>query len=378
MKGNIGSGRFIGYRLLTVFLIVFWTALPLAGMMNGPRSNDERAEGKKNQLMVLPILYYTPETKIAGGAGGIFYWRALEDRLNNRTSTFFMDLVYTQKNQIIFEIIPDLYLKKGRFNLVGYLGFKKYVEKFYGIGSHTSDDMEEDFNYRSLKLRFSLRKKIGKSFYGGIQYDFETSKIVEVEPGGILDSEDILGSGGSTVSGLGIVLLLDSRNNIFFPTRGTLFQIQASFFSQAFGSDYDFQKINFDFRQYVPLFSKHVLAFQENVNLTLGEVPFQWMSFLGGPSVLRGHIQGRFRDKHSIFLQMEYRLPLVWRLSAAGFVGYGDVAGRLDRFRLNDFKVAGGFGIRFRVNRQSGTNVRLDFGFAKGNFGVYAMINEAF
>jgi hypothetical protein len=26
----------------------------------------------------------------------------------------------------------------------------------------------------------------------------------------------------------------------------------------------------------------------------------------------------------------------------------------------------------------SGTNVRLDFGFGKGTFGVYAMINEAF
>jgi hypothetical protein len=93
---------------------------------------------------------------------------------------------------------------------------------------------------------------------------------------------------------------------------------------------------------------------------------------------MRGYIQGRFRDKHLICMQMEYRVPLVWRLSAAGFLGYGDVAEKLKRFRLADFKVTGGFGVRYQINRVSGTVVRLDFGFAPGSFGVYAMINESF
>jgi len=69
---------------------------------------------------------------------------------------------------------------------------------------------------------------------------------------------------------------------------------------------------------------------------------------------------------------------MFWRLSAAGFVGYGDVADKLKSFKLNDFKFTGGLGIRYQLNPESGTNVRLDFGFAKGSFGVYAVINEAF
>jgi outer membrane translocation and assembly module TamA len=71
-------------------------------------------------------------------------------------------------------------------------------------------------------------------------------------------------------------------------------------------------------------------------------------------------------------------VPLIWRLSAAGFVGYGDVADKLSKFNLNDFKVTGGLGIRYQIDRKSGTNIRWDFGFAKRNFGVYVMINEAF
>jgi hypothetical protein len=66
------------------------------------------------------------------------------------------------------------------------------------------------------------------------------------------------------------------------------------------------------------------------------------------------------------------------RLSAAGFVGCGGVAEKLASFELEDFKVSGGLGIRYRINRDAGTNMRLDFGFAQGNLGVYATINESF
>lgn len=374
----MGRERFISCGLWMMFFIAFWMAPPAAAAIHGPESREGRVEKKKNKFLVLPILYYTPETKIAGGVGGIFYWRTLEDRGKNRPSTFFTDLVYTQMKQIVFEISPNLYLKDGRFQLGGYMGFKKYVEKFYGIGSHTTDEMEEVYHYRSAKLMFSLRKKISPSFYMGVQYDFENYTITQVESGGILEGGEILGSEGGTVSGLGIVLVQDNRNNIFFPTKGSFLLVQASLFGQAFGSSYNFQKISIDFRQFVPLFSTHVLAFQQNINLTSGEVPFQWMSLLGGSSVMRGFILGRFRDKNSISLQMEYRLPLIWRLSAAGFIGFGNVADKWDRFRLSDFKVAGGLGIRYQLSRESKTNVRLDFGFAKGSFGVYATINEAF
>ena len=366
----------LGLPFLLFFLLVI--DQPALCRM-GEREEGEKGEKeKKNQLLVLPIVYYTPETRIAGGVGGIYYFRSLEDRLKGHPSTLLADIVYTQEKQSIFEITPDLYLKKGKLHLVGYAGFKNYTERFYGLGPQTTEDMEEIYSYRSIKLNCSLRNRIHANFYVGVQFDFEHAKITEVESGGLLDTGDIVGKKGGTLSGMGILLVQDSRDNIFFPTKGILLSAQASLFNKVIGSDYNFRKLNFDFRQYITVFSKHVLALQESANLTAGSVPFPWLSLLGGSSIMRGFIQGRYRDKHAIFFQMEYRVPLFWRLSVAGFVGYGDVADKLNRFRLIDFKAAGGLGIRLRVNRESGTNVRLDFGFAEGNFGVYAMINEAF
>ena len=276
------------------------------------------------------------------------------------------------------DITPNLYLKKGRIHLVGYLGFKNYVANFYGLGSQATDDMQEFYSYRSIILKCSLRNRIAPSLYAGLEYDFEHSTITEMKPGGMLDTSDILGSQAGTISGLGVLFIQDNRDSTFFPTSGTLLHLQVSLFSRAFGSDYKFQKYSLDYRQYLTVFSEHVLAFQQSVRMTSGDVPFQRLPMLGGPNILRGFIQGRYRDKKAIFFQMEYRVPVVWRLSAAGFVGYGDVADKLSKFNLIDFKVTGGLGIRYRVNRKSGTNVRCDFGFAQGDFNVYFTIYEAF
>lgn len=365
-----------GWIFLPVFF--FFLMSPVFGRMVEKMDEEDIGKPGKNRLLVLPIVYYTPETRIAGGVGGIFYLRSLSDRERGHPSTFFMDMIYTQNKQFILGIAPDLYLGEGRFHLIGALQFKKYTERFYGIGPQTADDWEENYSFRSFAMKFSLQRRIRHNFYGGILFDFENSRITEKEPGGILDSEDIPGNDGGKASGLGLTLVQDSRDNIFFPANGTFLQVQALLFSRAFGSDYDFRKYKIDCRQYIGVFSGHVLAFWQNIDISSGNVPFQWLPLLGGPSIMRGYIQGRFRDKHAIFLQAEYRVPLFWRLGVAGFVGCGDVADRLKGFRLLDFKWTGGLGLRYRINRESGTNVRLDFGFAKGFFGVYAMINEAF
>jgi hypothetical protein len=118
--------------LLFVFIFILSIVPSAFGSMDETKEGEEREEQEKNQLLVLPIVYYTPETKIAGGVGGVYYFRTLEDELRGHPSTFFVDIIYTQKKQFIFEITPDLYLKKGKIHLIGYAGFRNYVENFCG------------------------------------------------------------------------------------------------------------------------------------------------------------------------------------------------------------------------------------------------------
>jgi outer membrane translocation and assembly module TamA len=75
--------------------------------------------------------------------------------------------------------------------------------------------------------------------------------------------------------------------------------------------------------------------------------------------------------------QAEYRLPLFWKLSLAGFAGAGRVASRLSGLGLSGFKNVAGWGLRFKVTPE-GATLRLDFGYGKGTSGMYFTAGEAF
>jgi len=374
LKRNKKGQFFAG--ILFIFLLVFsnflYSALPLE------EKKEQNKAAKKNKLTFLPIIYYTPETKIAGGVGGLYYFRTSKSDLKSRPSSILMDFVYTGMKQVLLEFYPDIYIDSGKYHLVGTLFYKKYTEKFFGIGNTTSDDMEEDYSFRVARLDVSFLRKVSEKLYFGIQYELEHNKIASVEEGGLLERMDIIGSDGGTASGIGAVLNWDSRNNIFFPTQGSFYQISTKFFRQAFGSSYNFNRFNLDFRKYFPIFSSQALVLQGYVNLITGNPPFQLLSLLGGQNLMRGYYKGRYRDKNMLALQMEYRFPVWWRLGFVGFFGFGEVAEKLSHFRINNFKFTGGWGIRYKISREEGTNLRLDFGFGKGTVGVYVTVKEAF
>ncbi|NIV73444.1 MAG: hypothetical protein GWN37_01010, partial [Gammaproteobacteria bacterium] len=54
----------------------------------GQQESDEPArEPKRSGLIPIPVLYYTPETKLAFGAAAQYYYRPAETDLSARPST---------------------------------------------------------------------------------------------------------------------------------------------------------------------------------------------------------------------------------------------------------------------------------------------------
>ena len=113
-------------------------------------------------------------------------------------------------------------------------------------------------------------------------------------------------------------------------------------------------------------------------NFIVGEAPFQIMSFLGGMNFMRGYYMGRFRDNNAIILQGEYRADIWWRFGAVAFASVGEVAHKIDHFKLSDFKVTYGLGIRFAIDPKERLNFRLDFAWAEDSTGFYFTVVEAF
>ncbi len=339
---------------------------------------EKQKEEKKSGIAVLPVLFYTPETKLAFGAGGLYYFPLTMDKTVDRPSNIAFSGVYTQKKQTSVELNPDLYLGHG-YHIQAVLRYSDFPDQFYGIGNSTSADLEEPFTSRYWWLSAEALKRLHGPVNVGFRYFFDETKLTEVEAGGLLDSGDVPGSSGGTVSGLGPFLTYDSRDSIFFPTQGSYHQFSAMAFGRALGSDFQFNHLYLELRKYHGLSSARVLAFQARFLVQTGVPPFWRMGLLGGEESMRGYYLGRYRDRNLMVFQAEYRwVPVFWRIGLVAFAGLGDVADTLGHFNLGRFEYSYGLGLRLVIDPKQRLHIRLDFGFGRGTSGFYFTAGEAF
>jgi outer membrane protein assembly factor BamA len=341
-------------------------------------SEKDSASLKKTGFIFIPAVFYTPETKIAGGASALFYFRNSGSASDKRPSTINPTVIYTQRKQMILQLTWELYMKNGLYRLNGNAVYMKYPDKFYGIGPNTIQSMEESFTPRNAIVQIILRRKLMESIYAGVLYHFQDTKLQEIDPDGALAQKLIPGSSGGTVSGTGVMFDWDNRDNIFYSTSGGYFEFVAAFARKAIGSDFIFNQYNLDLRHFISITNAQVLAIQGYASLLNGNVPFQSMSKVGGASLLRGYYEGRYRDKNLAMIQAEYRFMPWQRFGFTAFAGLGDVSDRISHFELDRLKYSVGGGFRYVFNPEEKLNLRVDLAYGKNTSGLYLTIGEAF
>jgi hypothetical protein len=136
--------------------------------------------------------------------------------------------------------------------------------------------------------------------------------------------------------------------------------------------------LKLDYRQYVPTWLGQVFAWQVKFETALGsEVPFQMLPTVGGSDNIRGIRERKYIDNSMFEVQMEYRIPIWWRLKAVVFCSVGDVFDIYNPSIVKP-KVGYGAGIRCRIN-DARVNLRVDFaGNNYGEFKFYITATEAF
>jgi hypothetical protein len=201
-----------------------------------------------------------------------------------------------------------------------------------------------------------------------------------------------------TLSGVGADVLYDSRDSSIAPYRGLYAHLGFRGYPTWLGSSQASTMASGELRAYVGLSDdvpRNVLAFWVMASgVTSGHQPY-----LALPSIAwdakgttgRGYVQGRFRGTAEVYLEAEWR----FRITDNGFLGgavfanaetfsrpavslpaYGYAQPASDLFQV--VKPAGGLGLRFMMNKESRTAVRLDFGWGVDSFAVYLGAGEVF
>ena len=357
--------------------------LLLVTLVHSQQVDSTHKKGKS--IFYYPLIFYTPETELAFGCGGIFTFRTSKNQGSNPSQIGSVSY-YTTNQQYLITINPELYVKANRYYISAGIAYANLMDKFYGIGNHTRDIPDAAYYTSRFGLLLNIQRRallapIGNLFRNinfGLILDFASDRIADKKDNPYLLERQVRGTEGGITSGMGYTMVWDTRDNIFFPHSGSYHQWKHVFFCAPLGSDYDFNQYILDLRRYFPLAKDQVLGIQFYNNNTGGYPPFYRLPALGGGVLMRGYYQGRYRDQNYMMAQLEYRMIVWWRVGLAVFTATGDVAPQLRDFQLNEFKYSAGFGLRFVLDVIEKLDMRLDFGFGKKTSGVYVAIQEAF
>lgn len=340
---------------------------------------EERRKNRKYKLLILPSVYYTPETRLAGGLSAFAVFKTnKKDTVHAKASKIIGAAIYTAEDQIILSAPYTIFLNQDRFLLKGQLGFFRYPFKYSGIGNNHSVKYAEDYNAYFSRVRIRAMQRIHPKIYAGGQFWYQNMTITEIKRGGLLDINNVSGAKGGVTSGLGLAFNLDTRDYQLSPTKGWLWDL-SSLHNQSFtGSDFSYDSYQSDLRRYQPLLKKHVLAFQLYSEFHFGNPPFNQMALLGGQFRLRGYREGVYRDKKMIQSQLEFRSRVYFDfLSFVAFGGVGTVGNQLNNLG-KEFHVAGGGGLRLWLDTKNRIFIRLDYGIGNQSNGFYVNLGQAF
>ena len=249
---------------------------------------------------------------------------------------------------------------------------------------------------------------MGGRLAGGAQWtdSIGTELRVEVSDHAFADGDvlydstvDVVGEAGApgisgvTLAGVGAAVTYDSRDNDYYASRGLRVALSAMTFSelsseQAAGEEFTFARYGLDASTYVTLgrpgriFAAR-LELEMNTDAGERKTPFFALADLGGADDLRSYDTGRFRDKDSIVLNLEYRYP-IWEAAlgikaGADAVLFADI-GRVfpdmftDTFR--DHNVVYGFGLRARMT--DGFIGRAEIAFGDGETRIIFQFDPIF
>lgn len=362
-------------RFLTSVILVLYFFFTSVNVGNAQASSADSID-YKNFFGGYPIAFFTPETRWGFGVAGV-YTHFPGKLKSKRPSQWQVGGAYTLNKQILLFSFYNIFFEEDKHNLFGEISYYDYFYQYFGIGNNTLFKDEELYsaNFPRIQINY-LRKWKSKIFLGGY-YHFDFYNISKIEEDGILENSAVVGKDGSVISRLGLLVRYDSRDQIFYPTEGSFATLDFAFNTETLGATSNYQGLSLDVSQYYSI-NRNIFAFNVWTAKQFGDVPFQDLLPLGGGKKARGIVKGRYREKTIALLQAEYRFPIWKRFLGAAFLSYGNVGESYGTIFSNKWKLNYGGGLRFILDKENQSNIRVDIASGSDEINFYFTVNEAF
>jgi hypothetical protein len=377
----------------------------------------------KPYIAAIPVIGYAPAYGAVIGATvqiGMFLGDPETTTISSLKSNFF----YTSNNQIVLNASLIALSANNEWELQGDYRLYLYNQSTYGLSTATaavSNGISIDgigqtapvpgaqpMDFNMFRLQQSVLKKVVGHLYLGGAYLLNTYWNIDDLLLNLQATPPVVTShyaystyfGFSTqsyaVSALAFQVLFDSRDSTINAYRGIYANMSFQGAPTWLGSSEDSTSLFAEFRGYLglsPSVPRNVLAFWfYSQEVTSGHQPYLTLPSNGWDldgNTGRGYVQGRFRGTSWLYAETELRLRLTndGLLGCAFFVNAQTMSrpeatyGGTTTPAVNLFDVirpAGGAGLRFMMNKEARTNIRMDIAAGYNSVAIYFGSGEAF
>lgn len=383
---------------------------------NPVKDTTQLIERKNYSILVIPVLTSSPATGFQYGLAGQIVFKGKSSE--SRSSLISANALYTTKKQSMFLLKNNVYLNSNKVFLSGDWKLLLFSQTTYGLGTNapgnaikthfnangwdvSDDSLAQPMKYNYIKLHQTASFEIEENFYigGGVHFDHYYD-INDLRLDTLSDTKRYTSHYGYSiyhdfdpskylVSGLSANFVYDSRDNLVNAYKGLFANLNFWLNPKFLGSDKESSLAMIDIRYFRPMSEKNprnVLAFWLYGNFVVtGTIPYMMLPASGYDQknqTFRGYAQGRFRGQEFLYGETEYRFtisPCSKILGGVVFASVGTTSNRdLDIDLFQYMKPAMGVGLRIMVEKNSRTNIQIDYGIGYKSSGLYFGATEAF
>ncbi|HET8734453.1 MAG TPA: BamA/TamA family outer membrane protein [Anaeromyxobacteraceae bacterium] len=387
-----------------------WSLLDWVGL-----AREEKGTPPPFQLLpaVLPAVGYNPAMGLLFGAVG-----TLGMYLGPASTTTISSLqavaLYSTMSQLTLQVTSTVMTSRNTWELQGDWRFLLFNQKTWGLGTGpqalSAVPVVQDFDM--VRVHQTVLRKVWGELYAGVGYRLDAFYAMRDEGVDLASAAPVPSAGYAysiaygfdpaqyAVSGATLAALYDSRDSTLNPYRGIYAFASITANPTWLGSSQPSTRVDAQFRTYFPLSDdvpRNVIGvWLYYAGITSGTAPYLALPAIGWDQrnrTGRGYVQGRWRGTHQLYGEAEWR----FRITNNGLLG-GVVFANAETFAAPAFQAsgpgwsyaseksallqyvrpAGGIGLRFMMNRDSRSNVALDFAFGQDYFGVWFNAGEYF
>jgi len=217
----------------------------------------------------------------------------------------------------------------------------------------------DEFSVERVTVLGGVERRWGSAITTTWQLEFEDGRVFDVSPDAQLSATD---EGRLMEVTFNPLTVLDTRDDVFVPTRGLFESLRVRYGAPAMGSDIHFLKLNAQHAHYLSLGGGVVGMYSARFGYARllgagGEVPIRERFFLGGRTSVRGFSENEIGPHGElgspqggdllINLNSELRFPLLGALHGAVFLDAGGLYLARRSVSLGDFRRSAGAGLRY-------------------------------